>query len=214
MSFIRILIVEDHLIARAGLATIINSQTDMRVIAEAVDGEHAVTQFRLTRPDVTLMDIRMPVSDGIEASRIIRSEFPQARIIGLSTFGGDEDVRRTIMAGAQAYLTKDVLPDELVNAIRVVYAGRRHLTPLVSSALSAHVSRPTLSPRELEVLWLIAEGMSNNQIAFDLKIAKDTVKNHVKNILEKLEATDRTQAATEAIQRGIIHLPPVARHIR
>jgi DNA-binding NarL/FixJ family response regulator len=214
MSFIQILIAEDHAIARAGLTTIVNSQPDMRVIAEAESGGQAVVQFRLHRPDITLMDIRMPVSGGIEAVRIIRSEFPGARIIALSTFGGDEDVRRTLAAGVQAYLTKDVLHDDLITAIRAVHAGRRYLTPLVTAALSADASHSELSAREIEVLRLIVEGLSNNQIAFELNIAKDTVKNHVKNILSKLGAVDRTQAATEAIQRGIIHLPAVPRPIR
>jgi two-component system, NarL family, response regulator len=201
---IRILIAEDHLIARAGVQAIVNAQSDMVIVAEAGNGEQALSLYRKHRPDVTLMDMRMPVMNGFAALAALREEFPDARVVALSTFGGDEDIRRALSAGAQAYLTKDVLPDELIGAIRAVHAGERYLPELVLATLAAEM--PRLSDRELEVLRLVAQGLSNKRIAYVLNIAEDTAKNHVKSILKKLGADDRTQAATEAIQRGIIHL--------
>jgi two-component system, NarL family, response regulator len=201
---IRILIAEDHLIARAGLQAIIAAQPDMVVVAEASNGEQAIDLYRLHLPDVVLLDMRMPIMDGFAALTALRAEFPNVRVAALSTFCGDEDIRRAMNAGAQAYLTKDVLPNELIGAIRAVHAGERYLPELVLAILAAEV--PRLSTRELEVLRLVAQGFSNKRIAFELNIAEDTAKNHVKSILKKLEADDRTQAATEAIQRGIIHL--------
>jgi DNA-binding NarL/FixJ family response regulator len=201
---IRILIAEDHIIARAGVEAIVNAQPDMNIVAEAGNGEQALALYRKHRPDIILMDMRMPVMDGFAALSVLRREFPDARVVALSTFGGDEDIRRTLNAGAQAYLTKDVLPDELIAAIRAVHAGERYLPELVLATLAAEM--PRLSERELEVLRLVAQGLSNKRIAYVLNIAEDTAKNHVKNILKKLGADDRTQAATEAIQRGIIHL--------
>lgn len=203
---IRILIAEDHMIARVGVAAIVNAQSDMTVVAEATNGQQAVAFYREHRPDVVLMDMRMPVMTGFDASAAIRAEFPHARIVALSTFGGDEDIRRALLAGAQSYLTKDVLHDELIEAIRAVYAGQRYLPAPVAAALAAQLPRPDLSAREREVLNLIVQGLSNKQIAFALNIAEHTVKNHVKSILSKLNVDDRTQAATAAIQRGIIHL--------
>jgi two-component system NarL family response regulator len=203
---IRILIAEDHMIARAGVGAIVNAQPDMAVVAEATNGQQAVALYREHRPDVTLMDMRMPIMTGFESVSAIRAEFPNARIVALSTFGGDEDIRRALMAGVQAYLTKDVLHDELIAAIRAVHAGQKYLPPLVAAALAAQLPRPDLSARELDVLRLIVQGLSNKQIAFTLGIAEHTVKNHVKSILSKLAVDDRTQAATAAIQRGIIHL--------
>jgi two-component system, NarL family, response regulator len=203
---IRILIAEDHLIARAGISAIVNAQPDMLVVAEAINGEQALSSFRAHRPDVTLMDIRMPVMNGVQAAIAILEEFPQARIIALSTFGGDEDIRKALLAGAQAYLTKDVLHDELLGAIRAVHSGEQYLTAAVVATLSADLPPPDLSDREVQVLRLVVEGFTNKQIAYHLKIAEDTAKNHVKRILKKLGADDRTQAATWAIQRGIIHL--------
>jgi DNA-binding NarL/FixJ family response regulator len=204
ISPIRILIAEDHLIARAGLSAIVNAHPDMAVVAEAINGEQALALHRTHRPDVTLMDMRMPVVTGFEAVSAIRREFPNARIIALSTFGGDEDIRRALLAGAQAYLTKDVLHDELIGAIRAVHAG--HPYPPAASGAKIRLPHPDLSVRELDVLRLITEGFSNKQIARELRIAEDTAKNHVKSILRKLGADDRTHAATEAIRRGIIHL--------
>jgi DNA-binding NarL/FixJ family response regulator len=200
---IRILIAEDHLIARAGLHAVVNAQPDMKVVAEAVDGREVLEMYRSSRPDVTLMDMWMPVLNGFEAAAAIREEFPEARIIALSTFGGDGDIRRAMMVGVQAYLTKDVLHDELIDAIRTVHSGKRYLSAHVVGALSLY---PELTAREIEVLRLVAKGLSNKLIASNLGIAEDTAKNHLKNIMKKMGADDRTQAATAAIQRGIVHL--------
>ena len=203
---IRILVAEDHLVARVGVTTIVNMQPDMTVVAEAANGQQAVEMFRQHQPDVTLLDLRMPGMGGVEAAIAIRSEFPEARMIALTTYGGDEDIRRALAAGVQAYLTKDVLHDELLKAIRAVYAGQTYLPAAVAASLAAQLPRPDLSAREVQVLALIVRGLANKQIAFTLSIAEHTVKNHVKNILSKLGVQDRTQAATAAIQRGIIHL--------
>jgi len=201
---IRVLIAEDHLIARVGVGTIVETQLDMQVVAEAANGVEAVQLHEQHRPDVTLMDIRMPVMGGVEAMRTIRGKRPLARFIALSTYSGDEEIRRALQAGASAYLTKDVLDDELVKTIRLVHSGRAYLPPAVAATLAAHATRPELTPRELDVLGLIVRGMGNKQIASELHIAEYTVKNHVKNVLSKLGVDDRTQAATSALQRGII----------
>jgi DNA-binding NarL/FixJ family response regulator len=203
---IRILVAEDHLVARVGVTTIVNMQPDMRVVAEAANGQQAVELYRKHQPDVALLDLRMPVMTGVEAAVAIRKEFPQARMIALTTYGGDEDIRRALAAGVQAYLTKDVLHDELLKAIRAVRAGQNYLPAGVAAALAAQVPRPDLSAREVQVLEQIVRGLANKQIAYVLGIAEHTVKNHVKSILSKLGVQDRTQAATAAIQRGIIHL--------
>jgi two-component system NarL family response regulator len=203
---IRILIAEDHLIARVGVKTILNTQPDMNVVAEAANGAQAVELHRQHRPDITLMDMRMPGTSGLEAIVAIKAELPQARIIALSTYGGDEDIRRALNAGVRAYLTKDVLHDELIRAIHAVHAGETYLPPSIAAALEASSLSASLSARELEVLELIVKGHGNKQIAYALGIAEHTVKNHVKSILSKLAVEDRTQAATAAIQRGIIHL--------
>ena len=203
---IRILVAEDHLIARIGVSTIINMQSDTKVVAEAANGAQAVEMFTRHRPDVTLLDMRMPQMSGIEAARAILQIDNAARLIALTTYGGDEDIRRAMDAGMRAYLTKDVLHDELLRAIRAVHAGEMYLPPQVAALLKAQVAQPHLSEREVEVLALVAQGMANKQIAHRLNIAEATAKNHVKNILTKMGAQDRTQAATEAIQRGIIHL--------
>ena len=186
------------------MAAIVSMQSDMTVVAEAANGQQAVELYRKHRPDVALLDMRMPVMSGVEAAREIRSEFPSARMIALTTYGGDEDIRRALAAGVQAYLTKDVLHDELLKAIRAVHAGQSYLPSNV--ALAAQMPRPDLSAREVQVLELIVRGLANKQIAYSLNIAEHTVKNHVKNILSKLGVQDRTQAATAAIQRGIVHL--------
>jgi len=203
---IRILVAEDHLVARVGVTTIVNMQPDMTVVAEASNGQQAVELYRKHLPDVTLLDLRMPVMSGVEAATKIRADFPHARMIALTTYGGDEDIRRALAAGVQAYLTKDVLHDELLKAIRAVHSGQTYLPAAVAAALAAQMPRPDLSQRELQVLELIVRGLANKQIAYALSIAEHTVKNHVKSILSKLGAQDRTQAATAAIQRGIIHL--------
>lgn len=204
---IRVLIAEDHLIARVGVGTIVETQADMHVVAEAANGAEAVRLHEQHRPDVTLMDIRMPVMGGVDAIRAIRERTPLARFIALSTYSGDEEIRRALQAGASAYLTKDVLDDELGKTIRLVHAGRAYLPPAVAATLAAHATRPELTARELDVLALIVRGMGNKQIASELKIAEYTVKNHVKNVLSKLGVDDRTQAATSALQRGIIQQP-------
>src|SRR6185295_11032234 len=183
--------------------TIVNMQPDMSVIAEAANGAQAVEMYRQQRPDIALLDLRMPVMTGFEAAAAIRKEFPDARLIALTTYGGDEDIRRALAAGVRSYLTKDVLHEELLKAIRAVYSGQTYL-PARLAAIQKH--SPHLSSREVEVLRLIVEGLPNKMIAHTLKIAETTAKNHVKNILSKLGVTDRTQAATAAIQRGIIHL--------
>ncbi len=203
---IRILVAEDHLVARVGVSTIVNMQPDMSVVAEAANGQQALELFRVHLPDVSLLDMRMPVMNGVEAAAAIRAEYPHARMIALTTYGGDEDIRRALAAGVKAYLTKDVLHDELLNAIRAVHAGQTYLPAAVAAALAAQAPRPDLSAREVQVLELIVRGLANKQIAYSLSIAEHTVKNHVKSILSKLGAQDRTQAATAAIQRGIIHL--------
>jgi len=203
---IRILVAEDHLVARVGVSTIVNMQPDMTVVAEASNGQQAVELFRKHRPDVTLLDLRMPGMGGVEAATAIRAEFPTAKMVALTTYGGDEDIRRALAAGVLAYLTKDVLHDELLKAIRAVNEGRTYLPAAVAAALAAQLPRPDLSAREVQVLELIVQGLPNKQIAYTLNIAEHTVKNHVKNILSKLGVQDRTQAATAAIQRGIIHL--------
>lgn len=203
---IRVLVAEDHVIARVGVTTIVNMQTDMEIVGEAANGQQAVELHRQLQPDVTLLDIRMPVLTGIEAAAAILRESPKARLIALSTYGGDEDIRRALNAGVHSYLTKDVLHDELLKAIRAVHAGQSYLPAGVAAALAAQVPRPDLSARELQVLELIVKGLANKQIAYALGIAEHTVKNHVKNILDKLDVEDRTQATTAAIQRGIVHL--------
>ena len=205
-SKIRILVAEDHLVARVGVSALINCQSDMEVVAEAVNGQQAVERFRKYLPDITLLDMRMPIMSGLEAAIKIRAEFPYARLIVLTSYGGDEDIRRAMAAGVQAYLTKDVLRNELMKTIRTVNAGKTYLPEALAAALDANRNAPQLSEREIEVLELVARGLANKQIAYALNIAETTAKNHVKNILHKLGVQDRTQAATAAIQRGIIHL--------
>src|SRR5262245_19476013 len=202
---IRILVAEDHLVARIGVTTIVNMQEDMVVVAEAANGAQAVELYRQHLPDVALVDMRMAVMSGVEAATAIRAEFPKARMIALTTYGGDEDIRRALNAGVAAYLTKDVLHDELLKAIRAVHAGEKYL-PATVAALASEENNPELSAREIQVLELIVQGLANKQIAYTLSIAEHTVKNHVKSILSKLEVQDRMQAATAAIQRGIVHL--------
>ena len=203
---IRVLIVDDHVIARVGLSAIINAQPDMTVAGEATDGRQAIARFRDCRPHVTLMDMRLPRLTGVETVAAIRKEFPDARFVALSTYSGDEDIRRAFLAGVQAYLTKDVLHDELIHAIRAVHAGEMYATAHVDAVLSAQPPGAELSARELEVLNLIVRGTSNKQISFALMISENTVMNHVKSIFGKLKVDNRTDAATAAIRRGIVHL--------
>jgi two-component system NarL family response regulator len=203
---IRILIAEDHLIARLGVSTIVNEQPDMMVVAQGTNGQQAVDLYRKHQPDLSLIDMFMPLLSGFDAIAAIRAEFPVARLIALSTYSGEEDIRRAFDAGVQSYLTKDVLDDELIQAIRAVHNGKKYIPPAIARALAAQAPRPHLSGRESDVLNAIVQGQSNKQIAYGLGICEDTVKHHVKNILSKLGVADRTQAATVAIVRGIIHL--------
>jgi two-component system NarL family response regulator len=178
----------------------------MRVCAEAATGHQAIELFRSDRPDVTLMDLRLPDLSGTEAIRTIRAEFPEARIIALSTFAGDEEIHMALEAGALAYLVKTVHPEELVETIRKAAAGQRHVPPELAARLAARSPRSHLSPRELEVLKLMVHGKRNREIALNLAITEGTVKIHVSNVLGKLGATDRTEAVTQALQRGIVAL--------
>ena len=203
---IRILIADDHLVVRIGLRSMIDTQPDMNVIAEAANGREAVELFRAHKPDVTLMDLRMPVMGGVEATGIIHEEFPDARIIVLTTYDGDENIYRALQGGARAYLLKDIPREEFLDDIRAVYEGQYCIPPAVAARLARRLPGPELSARELEVLKLIVEGMSNKEIAAALNITESTIKNHVNSILGKLRVNDRTQAATTALRRGIVTL--------
>ena len=204
---IRVMVVDDQGVVRQGIVALINTVADMKVIAEATNGQEAIEQFRAHRPDVTLMDLRMPVVGGVEAIGRIRREFPGARIIVLTTFDGDEDIYRSLQAGAQGYLLKDMFFDELESAIRAVHAGGRKIPGVVAERLAGRMGGSDLTGRELEVLKLIVGGHSNKEIGAALGISEATVKSHINSILGKLGVTDRTQAATTALQRGIVHLP-------
>ena len=203
---IRILSVDDHPLLREGVASLLAGQPDLQLVAEASNGREAVDQFRAHRPDVTLMDLQMPEMDGVEAMVKIREEFPTARIIVLTTYVGDTQVMRALEAGAQAYLLKGILRKELVDTIRLVHAGRKRIAPEVATNLAEHAADESLSLREIEVLKLIAAGNANKIIAAQLSITEETVKGHVKNILAKLAANDRTHAVTIGLKRGIIDL--------
>jgi len=203
---IRILIVDDHQVVREGLAAIINRQPDMAVIGEASNGQQAVELYRQHSPDVSLIDLRMPGMNGVEAITAIRIEAPNSRFIVLTTYDGDEDIYRALQAGAQAYLLKDMFREELLEAIRTVHAGQRRIPSAVATRLAERMAGNDLTAREVEVLRLIASGKSNKQIAARLEITEGTVKGHVNNILSKMGVSDRTQAVTTAIQRGIVHL--------
>ncbi|HAA32067.1 MAG TPA: DNA-binding response regulator [Cyanobacteria bacterium UBA8553] len=205
-TMIRVLIAEDHSIVRQGLATIINRDPEMTVVAQAEDGQQAIAYFREHQPDVTLMDLRMPQVGGVEAISAICAEFKPARIIVLTTYDGDEDIYQGLQAGAKGYLLKDAKPSELLNAIRTVARGQQYIPPEVGAKLVQRLSNPELSERELQVLGLIAQGMSNPDIATALTIGESTVKSHVNRILSKLGVSDRTQAVIVAVKRGIVSL--------
>ena len=203
---IRIMTVDDHPVLRQGIAALISDQPDMTLVAEATNGREAIQQFRAHRPDVTLMDLQMPEMNGLDAMIAIRGEFADARIIVLTTYTGDVQARRAIQAGARAYLLKNSLHKELLDTIRAVHAGRKNLSPEVSFELAEHSAEDTLSPLEVRVLGLIAQGNSNKEIAALLSVTEDSVKGHVRNILSKLGANDRTHAAMIGVKRGIIEL--------
>jgi len=206
LNVIRILTVDDHPLLREGIAFLVKSQQDMELVAEASDGEEAIEQFRRHRPDVTLMDLRMPNLNGTEAISRIRNEFPDAKIIVLSTYGGDVQVLRAIKAGARGYIVKGHVHRELVEAIRGVHAGHKRIPPEIAAELADHAADDQLSSREIDVLRLIGAGNANKQIADKLSIGETTVKNHISNILSKLGANDRAHAVTIALKRGIIEL--------
>jgi two-component system, NarL family, response regulator len=203
---IRVLVAEDHLIARVGVTEVINMQHDMTVVAEATNGEQALELYRKHRPDVTLLDIRMPKLSGRDAATKILEKDSAARLIALTSYAGEEDIRRALAVGIRAYLTKDVLREELIRTIHAVHAGQVYLPPKIAAVVASQSNRPQLSARERDVLELIARGLGNKEIASHLEIAEDTVKNHVKSIYGKLGVQDRVQATTLAIQRGLVRL--------
>lgn len=203
---IRILCVDDHPLLREGIATLIASQGDMRVVGDAASGRDAIIKFREHRPDVTLMDLRLPDMSGIDVLIAIRSEFADARIVMLTTFDGDVEIRRGLEAGARGYLLKSIAPQNLLEGIRSVHAGYRYIPAQISSSLTEHMGEESLTTREVEVLREIAQGNRNQDIGRHLFISEATVKVHVKHIMEKLKAADRTEAVTLAIRRGIIQL--------
>lgn len=204
---IRLMTADDHPIYRRGLATLVSTYPDLTLVAEASNGREAVDLYRQHRPDVILMDLNMPLMTGVEATSAIVVEFPEARIIALTTWDGDADIRRVLDAGARGYLLKDGMGEEVVDAIRQVYAGKRTIPPGVAQRLVEFSPKDELTPRELEVLAEMAKGLSNKEIASALGRSEGTIKIHVVHILQKLEATDRTQAVMIGLQRGIIHLP-------
>ena len=203
---IRILTVDDHALLRKGIAALVNVEPDMKLVAEASTGEEAIKEFKKHRPDITLMDLRMPDMSGIEATVAIRTDFPNARIIVLTTYPGDVQIVRALKAGARAYLLKGKLNRDLLEAICAVHAGQKRIPPEVAAELAEHTGEDDLTSREIEVLRLIAAGNANKEIAGHLSIAEETVKNHISNILAKLHAKDRTHAVTTALKRGIIQL--------
>ena len=203
---IRIMLVDDHPAFRKGLAALIESEPDLTVVAEAGDGGKALEVYRQKQPDVVLMDLRLPGMGGVEATLAIRKEFPEARVIVLTTFDMDEDIFRAIQSGAKSYLLKDTPDDELAATIRDVHAGKQVLSDKLAKRLAARQSRPELSQREIEVLQLLIKGRSNKEIASGLFLGNDTVKAHLKTLFTKLKVQDRTEAAISAIRHGIVHL--------
>jgi two-component system, NarL family, response regulator len=203
---IRILIADDHAIVRSGIAAIIGFQPDMEIAGEAENGKQAVELFQKLRPDVGLLDLRMPEMDGAAAIKLIRRDYPHAALIVLTTFDGDEDIFRALKAGAKSYLLKDTPREELLEAIRAVYAGRKFVTPEIALKLADRIAGNDLTPRELQILQGIGGGLANKEIARSLNISEGTVKIHVNNIFSKLNVADRTQAALTAIKRGILKL--------
>jgi DNA-binding NarL/FixJ family response regulator len=205
-SPMRILVVDDHPVFREGVSALVSGQSDMSIVAQASNGREAIQQFRTHQPDITLMDLQLPEMNGLDALSAIRGEFPEARIIVLTTYAGDMQVLRAIKAGARAYLLKDTLHKELVDTIRAVHAGKKYISSEASFELAEHASDDVLTPAEVRVLRLIAEGNANKEIAAQLSVSDDTVKSQVRNILSKLGAKDRTHAAMIGLKRGIIEL--------
>jgi DNA-binding NarL/FixJ family response regulator len=203
---IRVFSVDDHPLLHEGIATVIRNQPDMLLVAEAFNGRDSIRQFREHTPDVTLMDLRLPDMSGIDAMMAIRSEFPEARVVILTTFAGDAEIQRALEAGARAYVLKSMPPKELVEVIRQVHAGKKRIPAEIAAHLAEHYSDEALTDREVEVLKQIAEGNRNRDIAEKLFITEETVKVHIKHIMEKLGATDRTQAVAIGVRRGIIQL--------
>ena len=205
-NLIRILTVDDHPLLRKGIAALVNAEPDLKLVAEASNGKEAIDAFRSHRPDVTLMDLQMPGVDGLEAIETIRREFPEARIIVLTTYSGDTQVLRALKAGARGYVLKGHVHKELLDTIRAVHVGQKRIPPEIAAELADHATDDPLTGREIEVVRLIAAGNSNKQIADELSIGEATVKSHVTNILSKLGANDRAHAVTIGLKRGIINL--------
>ena len=203
---IRIMVIDDQTVVRQGFVALINTLPDMEVIAEGINGQQAIDLYNQHKPDVTLIDLRMPVVGGVEAITAIRHSFPEARLIVLTTYDGDEDIYRSLQAGASGYLLKDVFFEELETAIRSVHAGSRHIPAAIAMKLAERMASSALTSREMEVLELIARGQSNKEIGTSLTISEATVKSHINSILSKLGVTDRTQAVTTALQRGLVQL--------
>jgi DNA-binding NarL/FixJ family response regulator len=203
---IRIMVVDDHPLMRSGIAGEISFQKDMKVVAEASDGKEAIDAYRVHRPDVTLMDIRMPDMSGIQAITHIRADYPTSRFIVLTSFAGDVQAIRAFQAGATGYLLKNLLRTELIDTIRLVHAGKRKMPPEIAHQIAEHATEDTITPRELEVLRGVSRGKANKIIADDLCISEHTVKNHIKSILSKLDASDRTDAVVIAIRRGYLEM--------
>jgi len=203
---IRVMCVDDHRIVRDGIALIIDREPDMRVVGSAATGEEAVAAFARDRPDVTLMDLQLPRMTGLDAIKLIRKEDPHARIIVLTMYQGDEDIHRALSAGAATYLLKDTLSDDLIRIVREVHGGRRPIRPDVMARLDERAAAPTLTPREIQVMELVAEGRRNKEIASTLAISEETVQVHLRNIFAKLKVSERTAALNVAIRRGIVHI--------
>ena len=203
---IRILVVEDHHVVRQGLVALLNVADGLEIVGEAADGVEAIAEYRRHQPDIALIDLRLPRLSGVDVIQRIRMESPQARFIVLTTYDGDEDIFRALQAGARAYLLKGMTSEELIATIRTVHEGKSHIPPAIAQRLAERMSTEELTPREFDVLEQIVHGKSNKEIAAELQISEATVKTHINNMLSKLGVTDRTQAATAAIQRGIVPL--------